>query len=166
VFSVEGHLTEGHSGAPLLNTAGQVFAMADGGLKKGTSEISWAVPISELDQRTPGDLPAGTHQTLHMTSELLFSERSSSIDAMPASVICAGRKFSLVRGVWLDELVAEVDDSETYRQLAYAYGLLGTPHEFAAYRDLAVAGGGGEHLHDGARARFTRRPRLIGTPAG
>jgi hypothetical protein len=73
--------------------------------------IGWAVPISELDQRTPGDLPAGLHQTLRMTSELLFSERSSSIDAMPATVICAGRKFSLVRGVWLDELVAEVDDS-------------------------------------------------------
>jgi hypothetical protein len=45
VLSVEGHLTLGYSGAPLVDDAGRVFGVANGGLASGALEISWAIPF-------------------------------------------------------------------------------------------------------------------------
>lgn len=47
ILSIQGNLLPGHSGAPILNAAGSVLAMADGGLELG-AQICWAVPMSEI----------------------------------------------------------------------------------------------------------------------
>jgi hypothetical protein len=47
ILSIQGDLLPGHSGAPILDAAGSVLAMADGGLQIG-ARICWAVPMSEI----------------------------------------------------------------------------------------------------------------------
>jgi hypothetical protein len=43
VISIQGHILPGHSGAPVVDGAGFVVGLGQGGLKAGTVEISWAV---------------------------------------------------------------------------------------------------------------------------
>lgn len=44
VFSIQAHLVPGHSGAPILNTQGQVVGIGNGGLDLGRVEMGWAIP--------------------------------------------------------------------------------------------------------------------------
>lgn len=44
VLSVQAHLVPGHSGAPLLNSKGQVIGVGNGGLDLGRVEMGWAIP--------------------------------------------------------------------------------------------------------------------------
>ncbi|MFL5351077.1 trypsin-like peptidase domain-containing protein [Archangium sp.] len=55
VLSLEGHLIPGHSGAPvLIDESKQVGAIVIGGLDEGRIEISWAVPMGDLNLVEPG----------------------------------------------------------------------------------------------------------------
>lgn len=51
ILSIEGHLTHGHSGAPVLNTHHQVVGVANGGLQHGFNEIAWAIPWQDIEWR-------------------------------------------------------------------------------------------------------------------
>jgi S1-C subfamily serine protease len=48
ILRLQGHLVPGLSGAPIINGAGQVVAVSDGGLESGAVSISWAVPSSNI----------------------------------------------------------------------------------------------------------------------
>lgn len=48
VLSIEGIILPGHSGAPIVNSQGQVVAVANGGLKGGFAGIAWAVPFQDI----------------------------------------------------------------------------------------------------------------------
>jgi hypothetical protein len=50
-IDIDGVLMPGHSGAPLLNASHQVIAVANGGLKGGSDNRSWAVPWSVVTLR-------------------------------------------------------------------------------------------------------------------
>jgi hypothetical protein len=63
VLSVEGHLTAGHSGAPLLDAETHVVGVANGGLQGGTVEIAWAIPWEDLELR-PVAMLAGALEAL------------------------------------------------------------------------------------------------------
>ena len=45
VLSIEGELLGGHSGAPILDPAGEVIAVANGGLK---NDINWSIPWKDV----------------------------------------------------------------------------------------------------------------------
>jgi hypothetical protein len=91
VLSLErGNLLPGHSGAPVINTKGRVVGMADGGLKGGTVQISWAIPY-ELIRWTPpkptkryGDLKAAA-------GEELFQYEASESGQIPPRATGASR---------------------------------------------------------------------------
>jgi hypothetical protein len=54
VLSLEsGNLLPGHSGGPVLNESGRLIGMADGGLKGGTVQISWAIPFTQIRWTNP-----------------------------------------------------------------------------------------------------------------
>lgn len=47
VLSLQGFLNPGHSGAPVLNSAGQLVAVGNGGLQLGTG-LGWAIPFGRI----------------------------------------------------------------------------------------------------------------------
>lgn len=49
VLSIEGELLPGHSGAPIFNANDEVIGIGNGGLKKGSVGISWAIPYSKIN---------------------------------------------------------------------------------------------------------------------
>jgi hypothetical protein len=51
ILSVQGVLSPGHSGAPLIDSDGNVVAVGDGGLKEGWSGICWAIPLRDISWR-------------------------------------------------------------------------------------------------------------------
>jgi hypothetical protein len=58
VLSLEsGNLLPGHSGAPVLSAGGRVIGVADGGLKGGTVQISWAIPFGQIRWVSPPSTP-------------------------------------------------------------------------------------------------------------
>ena len=50
VIDIEGHLTAGHSGAPLLNSDMELVGIGSGGLMHGKIERAWAIPASRLSE--------------------------------------------------------------------------------------------------------------------
>jgi hypothetical protein len=53
VFRIEGELAHGVSGAPLLNEAGAVIGIIEGGLKDaGADTVSWAIPWADIQWET------------------------------------------------------------------------------------------------------------------
>lgn len=46
VLSIDGALTHGYSGAPLIDGTGKVIGIVNGGLQGATTNISWAIPWS------------------------------------------------------------------------------------------------------------------------
>ena len=49
VLSIEGELLPGHSGAPIFNANDEVIGIGNGGLKKGSVGISWAIPYGKIN---------------------------------------------------------------------------------------------------------------------
>jgi len=49
VLSIEGHIMAGHSGAPLLNASERVVGIANGGLKGGSTGLTWAIPWTSIE---------------------------------------------------------------------------------------------------------------------
>ena len=55
VLSIQGKLLPGDSGALILDSQNRVLAIANGGLKAGFADISWAVPMNKLSwEHNPG----------------------------------------------------------------------------------------------------------------
>ena len=54
ILRVSDTIQPGHSGAPIINAAGQVVGIGDGGLYEGTKRINWAIPadvyLAELEK--------------------------------------------------------------------------------------------------------------------
>ena len=48
VLSIQGIILPGHSGAPVLNSKNAVIAVANGGLGGGTTQITWAIPMRNI----------------------------------------------------------------------------------------------------------------------
>ncbi len=51
VMSLSGAIQNGYSGAPILTWDGRVVGVANGGLKEGSADIGWAMPIWQLQWR-------------------------------------------------------------------------------------------------------------------
>ena len=49
VLSLTGDIQPGHSGAPILDQAGRVVGIGNGGLKGGTVGIGWGIPLVNLE---------------------------------------------------------------------------------------------------------------------
>lgn len=117
VFSLEGAVTAGHSGAPIFNSKGEVFAIANGGLERGASEIAWGVPISGLQLIRGHVAPADRNLTAR--SQLLYSVLAPR-GGTPKATACFGRSLVYMRSVGVGALIDSVDDRLTLSQLSFA----------------------------------------------
>ena len=48
VLSVQGAIVPGNSGAPIINSNGDVIGVANGGLNGGATDITWAIPLQRV----------------------------------------------------------------------------------------------------------------------
>ena len=78
VLSVDGALTPGYSGAPLLNERGRVVAVVDGGLQRN-SQIAWAIPLESI-QLVATENNKGALNALAGAQDLLFCYPIDSAD--------------------------------------------------------------------------------------
>lgn len=141
VLSLEGHLTVGHSGAPILNSAGQLVGVANGGLASGATEITWAIPYPGPAAGWQGAAAAApaVERLAGRNAELLFAFAADRPDYPDQT--CFGRTFNFIRSASLGELVSTVDDPATYQALVQMTGLHGANLTYLLYRDLPQAGG-------------------------
>ncbi len=55
ILDLQMELKPGFSGGPVVDEEGKLVGIANGGLRKGTSTVSWVVPASELEQLLVSD---------------------------------------------------------------------------------------------------------------
>ncbi|MHC4560846.1 MAG: S1 family peptidase, partial [Planctomycetota bacterium] len=102
VLDLQTSLVPGHSGAPLLTADGRVFGVANGGLKEGAIEISWAIPWHEIEWRpVESELTRLTELNNFSLSDLSFSStypnyESIELDtqSLPVETLRSYRAFS------------------------------------------------------------------------
>lgn len=83
VLSLSGPIQPGFSGAPILNSVGEVVAVADGGLAPGT-EIGWAIPYARAKLQPASSLAAAVSRlpSLPVNHSLLTSFATTAVPAV------------------------------------------------------------------------------------
>lgn len=136
VLSIQGHLTLGHSGAPILNAANRVVGIANGGLERGAIEISWAIPYLQgsVAWKTPSDVEPEFQRIMMLDPRVLFAFAEES-PQFPG-VSCFERTLDFVRSATLADLMSTVDDPATYQYLLNSFQLVNFTASFHIYRDI------------------------------
>jgi hypothetical protein len=132
VIFLQGTLEHGHSGGPILNSAGDVVAVADGGLKHGTTEDSWAIPSDDLAALETSSEPLA--KMAGQRSSLLFAATPGSSTDPP--IQCGGGNFKHLKTVSYSDVVLTADDVAGLQQLVAASGMNPTNFSFEVYQDL------------------------------
>jgi len=73
VINLDGNLVPGDSGAPVLDGAGKVIGVVDGGLLGGAAAISWAIPIAALRWREASLATVRLNELAKLEVENLFA---------------------------------------------------------------------------------------------
>ena len=121
VLRHQGHLVPGLSGAPIINSRGQVVAVADGGLESGAASIGWAIPISNVNALMVSS-ESVTSQVVAARS--LFSAELDSRQhtaASDAALTCGTMSFQKLRSRTYGELASSSDDPaglERFKRIA------------------------------------------------
>jgi hypothetical protein len=132
VIFLQGILEHGHSGGPILNHDGDVIAVADGGLKHGTTEDSWAIPSEQLAALENSQDPLA--KMVLQRSDLLFAALPTG-NSEPA-VLCGGGNFKHFKTVGYSDVLITTDDAAGLQQLVAASGMDPTTFAFEVFQDL------------------------------
>lgn len=136
ILNIDGHLLPGHSGAPILDSSGDLVAIADGGLASGTVGISWALPVSYLaDLVVSADRPS-TLQSARSADLFAYDIQAQHPPAGPV-VNCGGYQFQLVRQIGYGELLPSTDDPLGMQQILGAIGPQVMGLRFDIYQEAA-----------------------------
>src|SRR5258708_610458 len=109
-------LTPGMSGAPIIDDKGNVVGIGNGGLEKGTTELTWAIAASELEKLLISieQIPKKSAELQRNTAMFSAELRASTGE----SITVGGRTFSKLRTRRLDELLRYSDDVLGVHQIA------------------------------------------------
>lgn len=101
ILSMQGQLVSGISGAPVVDQAGTIVGIADGGLEDGAAGVSWAIGASFI-----GALRASSDQVSSISTnpKVLFSADEAP-PSLGANVVCGSNHFRHVRNIGLHTLV-------------------------------------------------------------
>lgn len=135
IVFVEGGLAPGVSGGPIVNAAGQLVAIADGGLERGAVGISWGIPASQLNALETSTAKVVTSQT---RLRALFA---ADLDLdLGGSIECGNLKLRKIRErtFTVGELSELSDDSLGLSQLLANFFFLLDEQSFAfvIYQDI------------------------------
>jgi hypothetical protein len=133
ITDIEGHLLPGHSGAPILNSSGQVVAIADGGLENGAVGVSWGIPAATLL------LLANSRETLpghaSANSSHLFSAEITAQNG--PDVNCGGGTFKKIRTLSFGDILHATDDPLGLQQMLAAAGPGAYSFRFDVYQQIS-----------------------------
>lgn len=90
IMSLSGAIQNGYSGAPILTWAGSVAGIANGGLRGGTVDIGWAMPIWEVHWE---DASARANELTALAQgkpSALFGAEASPVSALPTLYVADG----------------------------------------------------------------------------
>ena len=79
IYFDNGNLLPSNSGAPIFDKQGRLVGIGNGGLEKGTVNISWAIPakyISELENSPASQLPGNASSSRMLFSTSIIVEES------------------------------------------------------------------------------------------
>jgi S1-C subfamily serine protease len=104
-----GHIAPGHSGAPIIDDAGSVVAIAQGGLASGAIEIGWGLPVNLLQALTSSTIR--TLPSVEQVDTLFSAGREATLVAEDSPrVRCGDLELVLVRSASLAEMAPTSDD--------------------------------------------------------
>jgi len=120
ITSLEGFLAPGTSGAPIMDKAGRVVAIGDGGLENGTIGMAWGVPATNLtalaqSHDTPDARTADPH---------LFAAETEVHPTGP-SIKCGSGAFVKVRTLEYSEILHSTDDAAGLAKVLTFFAFLG-----------------------------------------
>jgi len=120
ITSLEGFLAPGTSGAPIMDKAGRVVAIGDGGLENGTIGMAWGVPASYLtalaqSRETPDARTADPH---------LFAAETE-VHPTGDAVACGSGAFIKVRTLEYSEILHSTDDAVGLAKVLTSFAYLG-----------------------------------------
>jgi hypothetical protein len=92
VLSIQGKFLPGDSGAPVLDSKNRVFAIANGGLKGGLADISWAIPLDSVSWEDNPDASIARLRGLNPAAVFFFagSQRKGEPSPPPQMTIEQG----------------------------------------------------------------------------
>lgn len=166
ILRLDGNLLPGHSGAPLIDAAGNVRAIGSGGLQNGAGGVVWAVRADYLDELAAG--PAITSVAAEPEdSNLRFAHQRPQSDEK--SVTCGTAVFVYSRSLSLADLYVSSDDKMGLQQLAVTANTslgssVGERFDIWVDRDtgasLAVPAGRSISVGDGGRCEVEASPHV------
>nr|WP_294502953.1 serine protease [uncultured Rhodopila sp.] len=114
VLRLDGNLLPGHSGAPLIDSAGQVVGVGSGGLERGSVGVGWAIRAQYMSQLlTSTDAwPVAAREALTAFATPLPK------DAVDPGVRCGEMAIQQIRELPLAEIAATSDDPQHLEALS------------------------------------------------
>lgn len=128
IYFHNGNLLPSNSGAPIFNKQGKLVGIGNGGLEKGTVNISWAIPakyITELENSSITQLPGTLAGNRNMFSSTVFvgDENKSVEDIFRTSnqlrpVRTKDFEFYLTKNRSINELTKTAEDPDNILMLS------------------------------------------------
>lgn len=131
IVNLEGHLLPGMSGAPIVNRAGELVAIADGGLEAGAAGASWGIPVDYLPA-LPGStdrMPGGGARVVSLFAVDFTSEAG-------IAVRCGDLSLQRLRTRPFNEIARSTDDPLGLSQLRNVLAWADRQFYVDIYQDL------------------------------
>jgi hypothetical protein len=119
ILRLEGHLLPGLSGAPVINSSGEVVGIGSGGLKDGAAGVSWAIAASYLSLL--GSAPAYQQPVAAPPTAGVFFSTTEGFSG--TGVNCGELDFVRLRRSTVGELAPSSDNPTALIQIAATAGL-------------------------------------------
>jgi hypothetical protein len=141
VIPIDASMAAGLSGAPLLDAAGRVRAIADGGVAHGITHVSWAIPVQYLSDLVSSNEPTNaliaTNANLSALEETRAEVFSADFVRPDAETIsCGSARLRRVRARAFAEVSAGTDSPMGLTQLVNVFGGAVPPFNLDVYEDV------------------------------
>ncbi len=130
IINLEGHLLPGLSGAPILDAAGRVVAVADGGLENGAVAISWGLPVSELQPLVTSTESVHPREGM-IVANLFAADLQLSVGE---TINCGVAKLTKIRTRSFLDLAQSSDDPQGLLHLSASIGFVNATFEYDIYQ--------------------------------
>lgn len=133
VVPIEDVTPPGLSGAPMLDAAGRVRAIADGGVKHGITKVGWAIPAEYLTQlaNSPEQTSGYVAENAHLSAAEESRAEAYAADFVAkgaARIKCGTATLTMVRTMSFSEASSATDSPLGLNQLLAVFG--GPPPDF------------------------------------
>ncbi|NYF53963.1 S1 family peptidase [Tunturiibacter gelidoferens] len=124
ILRLDGNLTPGLSGAPVIDHSGKVVGIGSGGLEQGLSGIAWATQAHYLAElKTAPPLPLNSTGTAFTSVKSTKAFYSASAESGGTSIRCGDLSFVRSKSRTVKDLLPTHDDQIGFLQIASTTGL-------------------------------------------